>query len=222
MTQPRHRGAGRWAWLRPTLLAAVGVITSIGLWYVLTSQMAPISDEDHVVEMMQAGLWGFSAVAALPTIAQQPAWADRGFAAWMAVLGLLALLRELDLHVVLNLLFPVRFKTQWLFDLTVPWWHRMTWVGLGVGLAFALVSPLWRRRVDLKGLLRGGDAGMGLMAMAFACLGLGYALDDVLGRGLVLSRRHSRIIEETWELLGVLACYASSIVHWRWPLTSRI
>lgn len=131
MTHHRHRGAHCWPWLRPTLLTAVGVMTGIGAWYVLTGQTAPISDEGHVVETMQAGLWGLSAAVALLTLVQRPARTDRSFASWMTGLSLLALLRELDLHVVLNLLFHVRFKSKWLLDPTVPWWQRVTWGGWG-------------------------------------------------------------------------------------------
>jgi len=221
MTPPCPMGGRCWSWWRPTLPTAGGIVAAIGVWSCLTRQKAPISDEGHVVETLQAGLWGFSALVALLAIARQPASADRGFAAWMAAVGLVALWRALDLHVVLNQLFPVRFKSLWLLDPTVPWWHRTTWVVLGIGLATALVAPLWRRCGPLMALLCGGDAGIGLIAIALACLVLGYVVDDVVGRGLVLSRSHSRIIEETIALLDVLAWCASSLVHWRWPLTSK-
>jgi len=94
----------------------MGVVGGIGAWYSLTGQAAPITDEGHVVEAAQAGLWGLSALVALLSSVQQTVRADRRFTVWLAVLSLLVLMREMDLHVVLNQLFRVRFKTTWLLD----------------------------------------------------------------------------------------------------------
>jgi len=197
-------------------------VGGIGVWYDLTGQAAPITDEGHVVEAAQAALWGLSALVALLSSVQQTVRADRSFTVWLAALSLLALMREIDLHLVLDRLFRVRFETRWLLDPSVPFWLKVTCLGLGAGVAITLVAPLWRRRGPLKGLLCRGDASTGLLAVAVGCLGLGYVLDDLLGRGLVLHQVHSQIIEETSELLGALTWCAGSVLNRRWPLSTRV
>lgn len=222
MPQQQREHAVVRSWLRPMLLTGVGVVGGVGAWYGLTGQAAPITEEGHVVEVTQAALWGLSALVALLGSVRQTVRVDRLFTVWLAVVSSLVLMRELDLHVVLNQLFSVRFKTRWLLDPGVPFWLKATWLGLGAGLVVALVVPLWCLWKPLKGLLCRGDVVTGLLAVAAGCLGMGYILDDLLGRGQVLHQVHSQIIEETCELLGALAFCAGNVVNGRWPLSTRV
>ena len=76
-------------------------------------------------------------------------------------------------------------------------------------------SPWWRRHCSsapFRVLLRCGDAGSWLLAVAIGCLAPDYAWDDLLGRGLLIRQLHSQILEETFELLGALALWASTMV----------
>jgi hypothetical protein len=209
-------------WVRLTLLTGGGVMGSVWGWYVLTGWADPIIVEGHVVEVAQAMLWGLSAAVATTAVAVHPTRQDRFLAAWMGLLGLLGMLREVELHRYLTGLFGVRFKSKWLLDPAVPLWVRLTWVGLALGLAVALVIPPLLLRAPLKNLLRRGDTASGLFAVAIGSLVLGYALDDLLGRGLLISRVHSQILEETFELLGAMAFLASVVAVLHRPLSVRM
>jgi hypothetical protein len=199
-----------------------GVSGGIGGWYGLTGQAAPLVVEGHVLETAQAILWGLAVAVTLVSAVRQPTRFDRCLALWLATLAGLALLRQLELHRYLTLLFGVRFKTRWLLNSAVPLWSKLLWSGIGVGLAVALVAVPLGLHVTFRALLRRGDAGSGLLAVAVGCLALAYAWDDLLGRGLIIRKLHSQILEETFELLGALAFWASTVVSLRWPWSARV
>jgi hypothetical protein len=120
-----------WRWLRPTLLVGVGVMGSLWGWYALTGWADPIVVEGHLVEVTQAVLWGLAAATALVSAVRQRMRFDRLLTFWFATLAGLALVRELELHRLLTLLFGVRFKSEWFLNPAPPLWTRLLWIGMG-------------------------------------------------------------------------------------------
>lgn len=184
--------------------------------------------ETSALEHPQTWLWAACAGLAFSAIAKGPTFRDRMNAFWLWALATLAALRELDLHVQLNPEthgwgFGVSYKLEWWLDAgSAPLIVKLVWACIGVGAIAALLVPPLIVRAPVLHLLRRRDPATLLFIASIALLGAGYVMDDVLGRGQFLSPALAVGIEESAELLGVLAFLASLVLTHRKPLSARL
>lgn len=170
--------------------------------------LAPPREEGGVLELTQAAVLGTAVLLSAVAAVRLPAGPARAWSALLCLLALLAYAREADFHIVLN----PRYLGAWGLRYRLDWWLSGE-VALSVKLAWAvaLATPvalfgwlyyasgvhplraLWERRPVAKAML--------------ACVGLyvvGYALDDVLGRGQFLPTWVTMPAEELAELGAAL------------------
>ncbi|HBS28000.1 MAG TPA: hypothetical protein DEB06_00785 [Phycisphaerales bacterium] len=179
------------------------------------------------VESAQVACWALSVLFAAWLVWKRPRRIDRLGAVWVLTLSALALARELDLHEQLN---PgahggnlgVSFRLDWWSDPAVPMALKLGWALGGVALAGLLTVPPLLARVPVFSLLRARDPASWLFVVALGFLGLGYAADDLFGRGQFVSPIVTIGIEEGSELVGA-ACFLASILFTaRCPISQRV
>lgn len=181
--------------------------------------------EGSWAELVQLFGWIGAACWAWWRIPRTPLGRDRWMIFWLAILASLAAAREEDLQKQLN---PdrfgplgVSFRIDWWLDGSVPLALKIAWIILGAAIIFALTVPLLRARPRLILLTLGLDPATWLFGCGGAFLALGYAADDLFGRGLVMPLVWSGILEETSELLGAALLIASIVVAGRGSLNER-
>lgn len=226
--QPRVHLSARPAGRLPRVLGAIGlaVLFLLTLWVSMerpAMHLENVITEKWVVpERIQLVLW--LSVIACTTVAAARAALTQGLllALWLGVTGSLAVMRELDLHAVLNPpnvhllgLKPeqaVRFRSDWILDPEVSLLLKLAWGGVFVALGAAVLAPFiaaryrWVRKIWRKQLFPC------LIAGGVFMLFLGYAADDLLdglreGTDISLSRQ-----EEWIEVIGVAAFLAAAAV----------
>jgi hypothetical protein len=125
----------------------------------------------------------------------------------LGVLALLAGLRELDAHIMLNPeslgSLGVRYRLDWWTDPGVPWVLKAGWGAVFVGVVASVLVPAVRSGSRPVRQLRAGHPATWLLAAAVALLGCGWAIDDLM-RG-VLPAGWSKLVEESVELCGAVA-----------------
>jgi hypothetical protein len=210
-------------WLMGALAAAV--VAGSALWYALSFGWLNLFIEDGWIEMVQVLTWLAGACWALWRIPRVAPGRDRWLIFWHAVICSLAAARELDMQKYMN---PdrfgelgVSFRIAWWLDPAVPLALKIAWVVIGLLVAAALTVPLLRARPRLILLTLGRDLAVWLFGLGAFFLMLGYAADDLFGRGLLMSTKASEVLEESSELLGVALVVASTLVTGQSPLDER-
>ncbi len=193
-------------------------------------------EERGLVESVQVGFWALSVVAAAWAVLRHGRRRDRLNALWLLLLSVLAMLRELDVHELVNPKdghqlggagapenrYGVSFKIEWWLDGEVDPLLKAAWGAALLLLAALLIVPPLLVRAPVVRLLRRGDAPTYLFLASVALLGLGYVMDDLLGRGAMMPETYTLVAEETAELLGVMAFFASLVLTVRRPLSTRV
>lgn len=177
--------------------------------------------EGHLVQSAQAIAWGVALIVVLATAWRRPTAGDRVFAWWQGLVALVALLRELDLHEWLQTLGPIHFRSRWLLEAPVSVWWKGAVVGGGLVLAGALVASPLILRIPWLALLRRRDRVAWLIVACLGCLVAGYAIDDIVARLRWVDRSLTKPVEETLELVGALAFWASIELERSDPLSRR-
>lgn len=207
-------------------LASVGILLAAlaaALWaaYARPSLvLESVVSEKHVVyERLQ--IVGWVLVIVLATVAAAIGRRTQALllAVWLGVGASLAVLRELDLHVVLNPdnihllgLTPeqaVRFRLDWWTDPRESVLLKLAWAVALLGLVSLVVVPLVAARYPWLKLIRRGRLFPILIAAGFAGLAGGFLLDDV-GRPLTKAGVDLAVAEEVVELLGVVLLAAAT------------
>jgi hypothetical protein len=181
--------------------------------------------EGGLVETLQFGSWIMVALLAIFAALRHRGRRDASFALWVAVVAGVCALRELDAHIYLNPetmgSWGVRYRIDWWLDRDSPVLPRVAWALTGLVLACLVIVPLLIARPKPFVLLVAQDRAA-LCAVAGAVfLALGYAADDLIGRGLIVSRDVSKPIEEISELIGVLWIGTGVWLLSQQPLTAR-
>ncbi len=175
---------------------------------------AVVAERNWLLETAQVWLWLLTALVAAVGCFFQPTRRGLLLLTWLAFVALLAGLRELDLHVVLNpanihLLGlseeqAVRFRSRWWLDGETSLALRLGWaavfliVGAMLLTPFALAGYPWSRQ------LRGRACFPWLIVSGFLTLGLAFFFDDAIGRPLQRAGVDLDLLEESTELLGQL------------------
>jgi hypothetical protein len=181
-----------------------------------------VFSEGHVVQTAQAVVWALAAVVALAAASAPGRLLDRAVAGWLGVLALLALLRELDLHELLQATTPIHFRSRWLLESDASLWWKVGVLGLVLaGVAAVFVPPI-ALPVPWRTLLQRGDRVTWLLLAALGCLAAGYLLDDIVGRWAGVDRAQTKIVEETLELAGAVAFWMAVERERARPLTTRL
>jgi hypothetical protein len=215
-TQPAQSGPAAsasarvfwWAWS----LAALALVACV-VWGVLFGSgpgqagSGSRALEDGPIERASVGLWFSSAVLALGMLPACPTRPGRWSCVLLGVLALLAGLRELDAHIMLNPeslgSLGVRYRLDWWTDPGVPWVLKAGWGAVFVGVVASVLVPAVRSGSRPVRQLRAGHPATWLLAAAVALLGCGWAIDDLM-RG-VLPAGWSKLVEESVELCGAVA-----------------
>ncbi len=171
--------------------------------------------EDGLIEESQVLIWAQSGLIGLAFWWACRAPRQRWLVFWLGLLAALAGARELDLHIRLNPQslgeWGVRYRLDWWTDGQVPLKVKAAWAGAAVALGLALsVPPMLARPRPFRWLRRGHLASW-LLSCAFACLALGWVMDDVL-RGAFES--HVQLdVEELAELAGAVL-FLFAVLFW--------
>lgn len=206
-------------------------IVSIGLLAVVVlvaadDSRASLIAEDGPIENAQLIAWLFSAVVCVVACVRGPLRDDRLLWCWRGVLALLIAARELDLQEKLNSdvvgRLGVHYRIDWWLDDTVPLWLRAGWGFVGLVTVVLLIAPPLLVRPPTLRLLRAGEITTWLFVAAFGLLFIGYAFDDLLGRGTIIESIHAtQTIEEFAELAGAAAYLGSCVTGLREPYSVR-
>jgi hypothetical protein len=175
--------------------------------------------ERHIaLEGLQCGLWcAIPIIAALGALRQR---SRRGLCLviWIAVLAAVAGLRELDFQVLFN---PenihrigltesaaIRWNPRWWFDGDVSLLVRLVWALVLLGFGTAILLPFGMSHYPWFARLARFDRFPWLFVAGVILLGLGFSLDDFIGRPMKHAVIDVSFIEEFVELAGV-GCFAA-------------
>ena len=196
------------------------------LAYAVVEFPESIHRENGPLENMQLTLWLLSAGVAAWAYRRWTDAADRLHAFWMALVALLAALREVDAHLLLGPQYLGRFgivyRLDWLLNSAVSLPLRVGFVTAVAALVGAVLYPLSRLRLPYARLARRGDAAAGLLALAFLLIPSGYACDDLLRPVVFMSKTTRQAIEESAEFLGAAAYLGSAFAFAQTSLARRL
>lgn len=224
-SNPLPRFRRRWI---PVSIGAVGValaacVTLIALY--------PDTDwaisEYGPIETWHITTWICSVIISAIALAK---WRDRTTRLmdfWLLMVACAAAARELDLHLLLrpgSALgdFGMRYRIDWWMSAEHPLWLKLAWFMINIALLASFALPPLLVRAPGVRLLRAGDGASWTFVFALVFLGIGYASDDLVGRGQFIEPLHSRWIEETSEGLGALLFMISAAISLMCPLSARI
>lgn len=196
-------------------LAGAGVLAVV-VFAILRPRMEleHVFAEEGAMELFHPWAWALcgtiSAIGCLRGEARRDVW----FFFWTAFLALIAGMRELDLHVVVN---PdnihylslsrdhaVHFRIDWWLSAETGVLTRLVWGTAFLVLATGFFLPLVLARVRWKRLVLGLDSFALTFGAACGFLGLGYVMDDIILRLFQTPPAWGQRAEELSETVGVL------------------
>ncbi len=204
------------------MILTVAVMAVLALVFPLDEAVISESAEHSgLLESSQLILWlAAAAIGGLAAFGRSLHSRDRLLRGWMAVVSITAALREGDAHERLNperleahdlAHLGVSFRIDWWLDTAVPAWLKLCWLAVFATATLGLALPLLVARVPFIRLGIRGHFAVQCMAISLLCLALGYAADDLVGRGQFVSRATSKSAEELLELLGALFWVAATL-----------
>lgn len=206
----------------------IGLVLVIAITIAATIVQIPdmLYREFGPLENMSVALWLLSAFAAAAAYRRWTSRTDRLVSFWIALTACLAALREVDAHTLLNPVvigrFGIRFRIDWLLDPQVHILHKLTCIGLALIILGAILGPPIFMRSRCFRLFRTGDAGIGMLVVATACLGMGFVMDDLLRFTPLITKSTRMLIEESSECLGAFAFLACSLLLLKLPFSKRL
>lgn len=216
----------RFRYLRWAAVALVIAVIGVGGAALVLPSTTALSSERGFLEITSCFFWLVAALAAGATIFRWSERADRLTGVWMGCVALLACLRELDAHIYLNPdyfgRFGVRYRVDWWLDGNVSLWLKLGWASVAIVLLGVLLYIPLTVRLPLFQMARRGEPMVGLFFLAILLLGMGFVLDDLLRGARFVPRDVKKIMEETSELLGATAFFASAWLRWRFPLAAHL
>lgn len=187
--------------------------------------LSEVFKEHGPIENTQFTLWIISAIVGGLIAWDRRAIRERVFGAWLAMMCVLAALRELDSHIFLNPEFlgswGVRYRLDWWISLDAPVLPRMFWAIVGVLFLCAVIVPFLRIAPKHVLLLKSRDRAWWMFLISGVALGLGWLFDDVLGRNLFMHPVYTQALEETAELVGAAAFFVAVLSMRKLSLTTR-
>lgn len=187
--------------------------------------IAELAVEQGPIENVQFGLWVLSACVALAVLIRRSRPREKLFAGWLALVSALAAFREFDGHVLLNPetlgAWGVRYRIDWWLSLDAPILPRLVWVAVGVAIVVGLILPAVKVAPRVIVLTRGRDRAWWLFGASVAAMFVGYACDDLIGRGLFVDPMYTKTVEELFELVAAMIFFAAVCLMLRLSLTTR-
>jgi hypothetical protein len=179
-----------------------------GLGFLVVRDKHRLFQENGLIENLSVAAWGCSLLTGLLGCFRTPRWEERLIFAWITMLALLAGLRELDAHKYLNPEslgeFGVRFRANWWLDSRTPLWLKLGWGALFAGTCMSLIYPLVAARGVVVKSLREAEVRTSLLIAAFAFLGFGFFVDDLMRGSKIIDFQTRQMLEETTELIGAV------------------
>lgn len=184
-----------------------------------------VFEEHGVLELLHPWLWWLNAVLATVGCWRGGARRDVWFYFWIAFLSMIAGLRELDLHVLLNPdnIHYLGFNREQAVHFRIDWWlssetgilTRLAWGSIFLILATGFFVPLVLARVRWKRLVLALDAFAWTFGAACGFLGLGYVMDDIILRTMPEAPAWGQRAEEISETVGValMVCATALALH---------
>lgn len=184
----------------PTLLVLPIFVAYTNSWHVAHEELG-------LLELIQLGVWCLAVLSAgvvAPRIQNAKAFWSTVF---LGVLCVLALMRELDMHILLNPKtlgdWGVRFRWDWWVSLSAPVLPRLMWAAIAGVTFVAVFVPFWKSR----GKPDFSKARPRLFVLALVFLFLGFSADHLI-RHFMLSET-VRFFEEYFELIGSVLVWAA-------------
>lgn len=208
--------------------SAIGVVAIPLVALVLSTidTSATSFEEGGPVEIAGGLFWAFSSGAAIFGIWRAPSGRDRLNAVWLAVLSVVACLRECDMHVILNPKnagwWGVSYKISWWLSSDAPVLPRVMWGLVAVILGILAVIPPLIVRPPTVLLVRSRDPATLTFIGSCVLLAVGYLMDDQVGRDQFIPSQESVPIEEIAEVCGEFLWAVSLFLTVRQPLSVRI
>jgi hypothetical protein len=200
------------AWVA-LLLASVGV----GTLAVVEVAEAPgvLLGEDGFFEVGSVVVYAVLSLMCVGCALRVERREGRLAAAWLAWMALLACLRELDAHVVLNPAYlgewGVRYRMDWWLRDSTPLGLKLSWLAVFVGVAAFTFYPIWRLRREFLAVLRTRPVSTVCIPTGILLLGLGVFIDDPLRNVTVVSKQTKSLLEESAEFCGAALLGVGSI-----------
>ncbi len=222
-TQPRF---GR-RWVPISVGMTIGTIAGCAILVALHPNTEWVAGESGPIEALHIGVWAVSMLIAAAAFALHRDRVSRLMDFWILTLAAAAFGRELDLHTLLNPggilgAYGVRYRIDWWLSVETPVTLRLAWGCVILAGLAALALPPLLTRAPTPRLLRAGDGASWTFLASLAFLFLGYASDDLLGRGQFLLSPVTMSIEETAESAGAILFALSAWISLRFPLGVRI
>ena len=174
-----------------------------------------LHQEQGVIERLSLLFWALSGLVAAWGAARATHRAVRLLAIWLGSLAVLAALREMDAHILVNPRYlgdlGVRFRLDWWTDGNVRVWLKLGWTALFLGVALLTVYPPLKLRRSLWLQTRQGSPAIGLLVAAVGFLAMGFVIDDLLRPVRFINLDIKQLVEETSETIGA-ALYAVATV----------
>ena len=207
---------------------AISLIIALGITVTVVFIQRPeiLYMENGPLANMQLSLWLLSAFAAAYAYRRWTGGVDRLVAFWVALIGCLAALREVNAHRLLTPdiigRFGIHYRIEWLFDPQTSILLKLAYACLFLVLIGAIFGPLLFMRSRFWSLTRAGDPGIGMLLVAAAGLGLGYLMDDLFRGSPLMNRAVRQLAEETGNFLIALAFLAGSLLLCKAPVSKRL
>lgn len=222
---------GRGAWVRfgfvrGALLAAVGIALAVAVTVFFLPPGQSIHQENGLLEDVSVCLWAASMITAFWASVRGLDSQARLLAFWSGWVALLAGLRELDMHILLN---PVHLGT-WGVRYRIDWWLngeispvlKLVWLTILFAAVAPFVYPLWKMRRHLIPRVLSGEPAVGLLGLSSVFLFMGVVMDDFLRPVHFQNPDLKQIIEETSELIGAVLYAAGAVIQWRRPVGASV
>lgn len=208
---PQGRGAGV-SRGELALLLVLGLAVEFGGWYLAAGRVGGTVEEGGWLENVQSGLLAAGVMAGLLGAMRAGATARRWWGVFLAVMTLLAFAREADLMIVLNPRYlgewGVRYRLDWWTSGRVPIGLKLGWLVVFAVAATVVIYPAVKARTFVGRRSAARDRVLKLLGGATGFYFLGYAADDLVGRGMLISPGVMMYFEEGAEAIGaaLLAC----------------
>jgi hypothetical protein len=175
--------------------------------------------ENGVLESLSVTLWCTGALLGFSAAFRTATAENRLLAFLMALIALLAALREIDAHIWLNPQhfgsLGVRYRVDWWMNPEVSLPVKIGWALVFLAITTSVAYPLIRLRRSLYHSVRAGAPIPLLFLAAVLFLGLGFAFDDLLRHSSRVTSATRQLMEETAEVLGAVLYLTAVIVYLR-------
>ncbi len=194
--------------------------------YAVSSDPARLHAEGGVIESLSVAYWLAAMLVCIVALFRYNNRLDRLVFKWFSLICGLAVVKELDAHVLLNPQYLGRFGVHYRFDwffsnkFKVSVFLKLMWAAIFLLALTLLIAPLFVLRKPILRLIRNGDVAAGLFLLGIIGLAIGFVCDDILRGTHFISFTLRQAIEENAEMLGA-SFFLIGICCLLWKPTSQ-